>query len=179
LSQLSGFDGTEEPGPRAHVDDQPWRSSCRSDLLKNGETGTERNGAMPKHQQFSTFERYVKDRKRKIKRILSDIEKRGAAAALERCRILVDHINRDFRNKKLRHLVNDISSLAEFQVAIERAASALDGIAARKKNGAGRAERGSTRGHYPGKFSRGVRVRPSERQVGSSNALNPAASPLR
>jgi hypothetical protein len=116
----------------------------------------ERNGAMPKHQQFSTFKTYVKGRERKVKRTLSDIDKRGVAAALERCRILADHINRDFRNKKLRHLVNDISSLAEFQVAIERAASVLDGIAARKKKGAGRAERGSTRGHVQESSTEGL-----------------------
>ena len=47
--------------------------------------GTERSGAMHKHQQFSKFEKYVKSRERKIKRSLSEIEKRGAAAALDKC----------------------------------------------------------------------------------------------
>jgi hypothetical protein len=96
---------------------------------------------MHKHQQVSKFEEYIKSRERKIKRALSEIEKRGAAAALDRCRVLADQINGDFRNKKLRHLFNNISLLAEFQVSIERAASVLDGIATRKANGAGRAER--------------------------------------
>jgi hypothetical protein len=84
---------------------------------------------MHKHQQFSKFEKYVKSRERKIKRTLSEIEKRGAAAALDRCRVLADQINGDLRNEKLRHLFNNISLLAEFQVSIERAASVLDGIA--------------------------------------------------
>jgi hypothetical protein len=81
-------------------------------------------------QQFSEFEHYAKDRERKIKRALSEIEKRGAAAALDRCRVLADQINGDLRNKKFRQLFNNISLLAEFQVSIERAASVLDGIAA-------------------------------------------------
>jgi hypothetical protein len=81
-------------------------------------------------QQFSEFEHYAKDRERKIKRALSEIEKRGAAAALDRCRVLADQINGDLRNKKFRQLFNDISLLAEFQISIERAASVLDGIAA-------------------------------------------------
>jgi hypothetical protein len=74
-------------------------------------TGTERNGAMHKHQQFSKFEEYVKSRERKIKRALSEIEKRGAAAALDRCRVLADQINGDLRNKKLRQLFNNSSLL--------------------------------------------------------------------
>jgi hypothetical protein len=81
-------------------------------------------------QQFSEFEHYAKDRERKIRRALSEIEKRGAAAALDRCRVLADQINGDLRNKKFRQLFNNISLLAEFQVSIERAASVLDGIAA-------------------------------------------------
>jgi hypothetical protein len=96
---------------------------------------------MQKRQQFSKFERYVKGRERKIERTLSAIERQGAAGALDRCRMLADQIYRELRNKKLRHLVNTPSLLAEFQVAIERAASVLDGIAAQKTNG--RIERGS------------------------------------
>jgi hypothetical protein len=103
---------------------------------------------MHKHRQFSKFEKYVKSRERKIRRTLSEIEKRGAAAALDRCRVLADQINGDLRNKKLRRLFNNSSLLAEFQVSIERAASVLDGIAARKANGAGRAERGSNRSRH-------------------------------
>jgi hypothetical protein len=62
--------------------------------------------------------------------------------------VLADQINGDLRNKKLRQLFNNSSLLAEFQVSIERAASVLDGIAARKANGAGRAERGSNRSRH-------------------------------
>jgi hypothetical protein len=36
--------------------------------------------------------------------------------------------------KTFGHLVNDVSSLADFQVSIERAASLLDGIAAYGEN---------------------------------------------
>jgi hypothetical protein len=86
---------------------------------------------MHKRQEVSKFEKYVKSRERKIKRALSEIEKRGAAAALDKCRVLADQIDGNLRNKKLRHLLfNSISLLAEFQVSIERAASVLDEIAA-------------------------------------------------
>jgi hypothetical protein len=44
--------------------------------------------------------------------------------------VLAEHIDGNLRNKKLGHLFNNISLLAEFQVSIERAASVLDGIAA-------------------------------------------------
>jgi hypothetical protein len=84
---------------------------------------------MHKHQQVSKFEKYVNSRERKIKRALSEIEKRGAAAALDKCRALADQIDGDLRHKRLRNLFNSISLLAEFQVSIERAASVLDGIA--------------------------------------------------
>ena len=89
---------------------------------------------MPKRQQLSTFQRYLKDRERRIKRLLSAIEKRGVEGALDRCRLLMDQINRDFRGKKFGHFVNDVSSLADFQVSIERAASLLDAIAAYGEN---------------------------------------------
>jgi hypothetical protein len=85
---------------------------------------------MHRRQQFSTFQSYLKDRERRIKRALSEIEKRGAAAALDKCRVLADQIDCGLRNKKFRHLFDNISLLAEFQVSIERAASVLDGIAA-------------------------------------------------
>jgi hypothetical protein len=85
---------------------------------------------MHRRQQFSTFQSYFKDRERQIKRALSEIEKRGAAAALDKCRVLAEQIDGDLGNKKRRHLFNNLSLLAEFQVSIERAASVLDGIAA-------------------------------------------------
>jgi hypothetical protein len=89
---------------------------------------------MHKCQQFSTFRSYLKDRERRIKKLVSAIEKRGVEGALDRCRLLVDQINRDLRGKKFGHFVNDVSSLADFQVSIERAASLLDGIAAYGEN---------------------------------------------
>jgi uncharacterized protein YyaL (SSP411 family) len=89
---------------------------------------------MHKRQQFSAFQSYLKDRERRINRLLSAIEMRGVEEALDRCRLLVDQINRDLRDKKFGHFVNDVSSLADFQVSIERAASLLDGIAAYGKN---------------------------------------------
>jgi hypothetical protein len=89
---------------------------------------------MHRRKQFSTFQSYLKDRERKIKRALSEIEKRGAAAALDKCRVLAEQIDGGLRNKKRRHLFNNISLLAEFQVSIERAAFLLDGIAAYDEN---------------------------------------------
>jgi hypothetical protein len=43
---------------------------------------------MHKRQQFSTFQSYLKDRGRRIKRLVSAIEKRGIEGALDRCRLL-------------------------------------------------------------------------------------------
>ena len=89
---------------------------------------------MRKRQQFSRFQSYVKDRERRIKRLISAIEKRGVAGAFDRCRLLVDQINRDLQGKHFGDVFNDVSSLAEFQVSIERAASVLDAIAAYGEN---------------------------------------------
>jgi hypothetical protein len=46
----------------------------------------------------------------------------------------MDQINRELRDKKVGDFVNDLSLLADFQVAIERAASLLDGITAYGEN---------------------------------------------
>jgi hypothetical protein len=78
---------------------------------------------MHKRQQSSTFQSYLKDRERRIKRLVAAIEKRGVEGALDRCRPLVDQINRDLRGQKFGHFVNDVSSLADLRVSIERAAS--------------------------------------------------------
>jgi hypothetical protein len=59
------------------------------------------NGPMHKRQQFSAFQNYLKDRERRIKRFVSAIEKRGVEGALDRCRMLVDQINRDLRVRRL------------------------------------------------------------------------------
>jgi hypothetical protein len=89
---------------------------------------------MDKRQQFSTFQSYRKDRERRIRRLVAAIEKRGVEWALDRCRLLVDQINRDLEGKKFGHFVNDLWSLADFQLAIERAASLLDSIATYGEN---------------------------------------------
>jgi hypothetical protein len=89
---------------------------------------------MHKRRQFSTFQSYLKDRERRIRRLVAAIEKQGAQEALDICRLLVDQINRDLRGKKFGRFVNDVSSLADFQVSIERAAALLDGIAAYGEN---------------------------------------------
>jgi hypothetical protein len=71
---------------------------------------------MHRRQQFSTFQSYLKDRERRIKRASSEIEKRGAAAALDKSRVPAEQIDGDLRNKKFKHLFNNISLQAEFQV---------------------------------------------------------------
>jgi hypothetical protein len=89
---------------------------------------------MHKRQQFSTFQSYLKDREHRIKRLVSAIERRGVEGALDKCRLLVDQINRDLQGNQFGHLFNDVSSLADFQASIERAASVLNGIAAYGEN---------------------------------------------
>jgi hypothetical protein len=73
---------------------------------------------------FRKFKTYADDRERKERKALSVIEENGIAAALERCRALTDRINTELDGKKPGHL--NIASLAEFQVALERAASVLN-----------------------------------------------------
>jgi hypothetical protein len=87
------------------------------------------DGAVPRQQQLHRFERYVASQERKIERTLSDIEKRGVAGALDRCRVLADEINRELHTTKVKRLFDNPSLLAEFQVAIERAVSVLGRIA--------------------------------------------------
>jgi hypothetical protein len=72
---------------------------------------------------FSKFKTYADDRERKKRKALSVIEENGIAAALERCRMLAAQINGELGGKKPEDL--NIASLAEFQVAIECAASVL------------------------------------------------------
>jgi hypothetical protein len=74
---------------------------------------------MHKHRQVSKFQQYVKSREREIKRALSEIEKRGAAAALAKCRMLTEQIDGGLGNKKLRELFNNISVLAEFTAPMQ------------------------------------------------------------
>jgi hypothetical protein len=77
---------------------------------------------MPEDAQLFDFETYLKDRERGT---LCPIEKAGMEAALDRCRMLVERIASDLREKKSEHFVN-ILSLAEFHASLERAASVLE-----------------------------------------------------
>jgi len=76
-------------------------------------------------QQFSKFETYLKDRELSFKRSLSAIEQQGTEDALDRCRVLVDQINRDLSDQKPGHFVNS-PLLADFQLSLEHAASLLE-----------------------------------------------------
>jgi hypothetical protein len=56
---------------------------------------------------------------------LSALEKAAPEAALKRCRALAQQIDRDLRNGEAEHFA-DLVSLAEFQAALESAASVLE-----------------------------------------------------
>ena len=129
----TSFDGSRRANCHLDVSIGALNPSAR-EARDGTSTRTRGTGPMHKRQQFSAFQSYLKDRERRIKRLLSAIEKRGVEGALDRCRVLVDQINRDLRGKKFGDFVNDVSSFADFQVSIERAASLLDGIAAYGEN---------------------------------------------
>ena len=65
-------------------------------------------------EQLSEFENYLEHRKR-----IEEVK-----AALNRCRALAQRIQYDLRNKKPEHFA-DVWALADFQVALEHAASML------------------------------------------------------
>ena len=67
---------------------------------------------------------YLEDRKRMTGASLSVIEEVGTKAALNRCRALAQRIQCDLRNKKPEHFA-DVGASADFQVALEHAASML------------------------------------------------------
>ena len=71
--------------------------------------------------QFKTFTSYAKHHSAAKNKALSSIEQSGVAAALERCRELAQEICVNLQAKNPDRI--DIRALAEFQVAIERAAS--------------------------------------------------------
>ena len=73
----------------------------------------------------SQFEAYLTDRQDKTSRSAEEIEKNGARAALDRCRVLARQIQSELLNKKPEDFV-DVLALADFQVSIERAASVLE-----------------------------------------------------
>jgi hypothetical protein len=70
--------------------------------------------------QFRTFRRYALHHIRAKKTALALLEQNGVAAALERCRVLAKQIYDEIHE---RSGSVDIEALAEFQVALERAAS--------------------------------------------------------
>jgi hypothetical protein len=80
---------------------------------------------MGKSDQFSEFEAYLEEQRRGIERSLSEIEKVGTDAALNRCRELARQIQSGLLNKQPDNFV-DILSLADLQVSLERAASVLE-----------------------------------------------------
>jgi hypothetical protein len=65
------------------------------------------------------------DQKRVTPASLSALEKAATEAALNRCRALARRIERDLRNGEAENFV-DLVSLAEFQAALESAASVLE-----------------------------------------------------
>ena len=80
---------------------------------------------MRKNGQLSEFETSREDQKRVTPASLSALEKAATEAALNRCRALAQRIERDLRDGEAEHFV-DLVSLAEFQAALESAASVLE-----------------------------------------------------
>jgi hypothetical protein len=74
--------------------------------------------------QFRTFTSYAQHHERAKNKALCSIEQNGAAAALERCQRLAEQICAELHAKKPGRL--NTRALAEFQVAIERAAWVLN-----------------------------------------------------
>jgi hypothetical protein len=78
-----------------------------------------------KGNQFSELDAYLEDQQRGKKRSLSEIEKGGPIAALNRCRELVREIQSGLANKNSEQMTR-LQSLADFQVSLERAAFLLE-----------------------------------------------------
>jgi hypothetical protein len=76
---------------------------------------------MTQNTQFKTFTTYAQHHAAAKNKALGSIEQDGAAAALDRCRELAQEICLKLQAKKPGRL--DTRALAEFQVALERAAS--------------------------------------------------------
>jgi hypothetical protein len=75
--------------------------------------------------QISEFEAYLRERARRAKKSISEIERTGTEAALHRCRALASHLKTELSDKSRDHFV-DVMSLADFQVSLERAAFVLE-----------------------------------------------------
>jgi hypothetical protein len=73
--------------------------------------------------RFRTFRSYARHHTLAKNQALSSIEQSGVTAAFEKCRELAEQICEELRTKKPERL--HPRALAEFQVAIERAACVL------------------------------------------------------
>jgi|tagenome__1003787_1003787.scaffolds.fasta_scaffold18154646_2 hypothetical protein len=78
---------------------------------------------MTNNEHLSEFELYLEQVQRRSQRSLSEIEKLGRGAALDRCRELASQIQSQL--KKMPAPPVDIQALADFQVSLERACSVL------------------------------------------------------
>lgn len=79
---------------------------------------------MSQSEKFPDFEAYLQDLLRRSRRSISEIENKVKEDALERCRELAKEIKSILLQKKINRCT-DVSSLADFQVSLERAASVL------------------------------------------------------
>jgi hypothetical protein len=85
----------------------------------------DREAHVGKGDQFSELDAYLEDQQRGKKRSLSEIEKVGTIAALNRCRDLLRQIQSGLANKSSEEMTS-LQSLADFQVSLERAAFVLE-----------------------------------------------------
>ena len=80
---------------------------------------------MGKRDQMSEFEVYLRENAQRTKRSISEIERTGTDAALNRCRELARQLQTELARKRTGNFV-DVMSLADFQVSLERAAFVLE-----------------------------------------------------
>ena len=78
-------------------------------------------------RSFPDFEAYLQDLLRRSRRSLYEIENKVTEEAVDRCRELARKINSVLLEKKINRRI-DVSSLADFQVSLERAASVLSDV---------------------------------------------------
>jgi hypothetical protein len=97
-----------------------WHYLIKCALLQRTQSGS-RN--MTKGENLSEFELYLAEVQHRARRSLSEIEKLGTDAALDRCRDLASQVQSQLKNLAC-HTV-DIQSLADFQVSLERACLVL------------------------------------------------------
>jgi hypothetical protein len=80
---------------------------------------------MGKRGQISEFEQYLRESARSTKQSISEIERTGTEAALNRCRDLARQLQTELSGKRTEDFL-DVMSLADFQVSLERAAFVLE-----------------------------------------------------